>query len=512
MAAELFSMNVLIINGHPRKDSLSEALVNAYAEGALAAGVNLTQLHLYALPFDQNVTHFSPTHQPLEAPLLQAQELITWAHHVVFVYPTWWGTMPALLKGFLDRVLTAGFAFEDIEGGTGYAPLLRGKSAQLITTMDTPLWVYTWIYRAPGHNAMRRAILQFCGFHMARTLSFGPVKSSDQVQRQQWLGQVKKEGHRLQRGALSPWKKFTIKAGSWLKALRLQFYPMTALAYATGASGAALNGYGFESSLFWLGYGWLLLGEIATVFTNEYFDYESDRQNRYFSPFTGGSRVLVDKLLGFREMKTGICLSLGLSLIILSLLLTSLPGSFLPAALTCALIYVLALGYTLPPLRLSYRGLGEIDVGLTHSFAVVLCGYIFQGGKVGDALPWLVGLPLFLAVLPSIILAGIPDYEADKAALKNTLAVRCGKKGAACLALAFTWLAAIVALVFEFIQVLPGVFDYLLWPILPHAGLLTMLLCRYLKTGAAASRIDGLLLASLTYLIWFALIPWLNLG
>jgi 1,4-dihydroxy-2-naphthoate octaprenyltransferase len=503
-------MNVLIINGHPRKDSLSEALVYAYAAGARAAGVNLSLLHLHELTFNQNVTHFSPGKQYLEPPLQRAQELIAWAHHVVFVYPTWWGTMPALLKGFLDRVLTAGFAFEDIEGGTGYAPLLRGKSAQLITTMDTPLWVYTWIYRAPGHNAMRRAILQFCGFHMARTLSFGPVKSSDPAQRQQWLGQVENEGRRLQQSALSSWQKFTIKAGSWMKALRLQFYPMTALAYGTGALAAA-NGDGLQAGPFWLGYFWLLLVEMATVLTNEYCDYESDRQNRFFSSFTGGSRVLVDKLLRFREIKTGFCLALVLSLLIVCLLLATLPGALLPAALACAVLYVLALGYTVAPLRLSYQGLGEIDVGLTHSFAVVLCGYLFQGGSVGDALPWLVSIPLFLAVLPAIILAGIPDHDADKAAGKKTLAVRLGKQGAARLALAFTWLAVGVVLIFTSIPVLPGEFENLIWPILPHAGLLTVLIGRYLKRMPAPARIDGLLVAALTYLIWFALIPFLHL-
>jgi 1,4-dihydroxy-2-naphthoate octaprenyltransferase len=505
-------MNVLIINGHPRKDSLSEALVNAYSEGALAAGVKITKLNLYDLPFNPNVTHFSPTKQLIEPPLKQAQELISWAHHVVFIYPTWWGTMPALLKGFIDRVLTAGFAFEDIEGGTGYAPLLRGKSAQIITTMDTPLWVYTWIYRSPGHNAMRRAILQFCGFHMARTLSFGPIKNSDQEQRQHWLGKVKKEGLNLRNGALSPWKKFTIKTWSWFKALRLQFYPMTALAYATGAFGAALNGYDFQAPIFWLGYFWLFLGEMATVLSNEYFDYQSDQQNKFFSPFTGGSRVIVEKLLSFSEIKRGIYLSLGLSFIILSLLLTSVPGSFLIAALTCGLLYVLALGYTVPPLRLSYRVLGEIDVGLTHSFGVVICGYIFQGGSLGDSLPWLLSLPLCLAVLPSIILSGIPDYDADKAALKKTLAVRYGKKGAALLALASTWLAIIVILFFKLTHTLPEAFGYLIWPAIPHAGFLTILIYRYLKKGASASRIDGLLLTSLTYLIWFALIPFINLA
>jgi len=356
-------MNVLIINGHPRKDSLSEALVNAYSEGARAAGVNLTKLTLYDLAFNLNVTHFSPRKQLMEPAIKQAQELISWADHVVFVYPTWWGTIPALLKGFIDRVFTAGFAFEDIEGGTGYAPLLRGKSAQLITTMDTPLWVYKWIYRSLGHNTMRKAILEFCGFNLARTLSFGPVKDSDQAQRQAWLAKVKNEGLQLSSGALSSWNKFTIKAGTWLKAIRLQFYPMTCLAYATGAFGADVMGYGFRAPLFWLGYLWLFLLEMATVFTNDYLDFKSDEQNKYFSPFSGGSRVIVEKYLSFKEIKKGIIYALGLSVVVFAVLLFQVPGSLPTLLITGGVVSVLALGYTVPPLRLSYRGFGELTRG-----------------------------------------------------------------------------------------------------------------------------------------------------
>src|SRR5690606_7998198 len=91
----------------------------------------------------------------------------------------------------------------------------------------------------------------------------------------------------------------------------------------------------------------------------------------------------------------------------------------------------LAMGYTNPPLKLSYRGMGELDVGLTHSFGVILCGYIFQNGLPGDAFPWLLSVPLFLSIIPSILLAGFPDYNADLAAGKRTIPVRLGKNSAA---------------------------------------------------------------------------------
>lgn len=92
----------------------------------------------------------SPRNQPIERGIQAALELVAWAAHLVFVFPTWWGTMPALLKGFLDRVVMPGFAFEEREDDPGFTALLTGKSVHLPTTMDTPPWVYRWIYRSPG--------------------------------------------------------------------------------------------------------------------------------------------------------------------------------------------------------------------------------------------------------------------------------------------------------------------------------------------------------------------------
>src|SRR5690606_14559357 len=144
-------MNVLIILGHPRPDSLCGALASAYGKGASEAGTTtVRRLDLATLDFDPDVRTVSPNQQTFEDDIFEARELILWADHLVFVYPTWWGTMPALLKGFLDRVLTPGFAFETCEGGTGYRGLLGGRTAQLITTMDTPPAIHRPAYRQPG--------------------------------------------------------------------------------------------------------------------------------------------------------------------------------------------------------------------------------------------------------------------------------------------------------------------------------------------------------------------------
>lgn len=96
-------MRCLLILAHPRRDSLCGALFDAYADGAREAGVTCRELILGEMQFDPDVIALSPEQQTLEPDLVRAQQDIAWAEHLVFVYPTWWGTYPARLKGFLDR-------------------------------------------------------------------------------------------------------------------------------------------------------------------------------------------------------------------------------------------------------------------------------------------------------------------------------------------------------------------------------------------------------------------------
>nr|WP_245965436.1 NAD(P)H-dependent oxidoreductase [Salinisphaera orenii] len=145
------ALRVLLVLGHPRRDSLCGALADAYCDGAGDAGVELRRIDLAALSFARDVTAASPENQPLEPDLQAAHADLTWAEHLVFVYPTWWGTMPALLKSFLDRLVMPGFAFRFYgPGAAEWEGLWPDKSAQLITTMDTPPPVYRWLFHAPG--------------------------------------------------------------------------------------------------------------------------------------------------------------------------------------------------------------------------------------------------------------------------------------------------------------------------------------------------------------------------
>jgi 1,4-dihydroxy-2-naphthoate octaprenyltransferase len=504
------STRLLIVMAHPRKDSYCGALADAYKQGAMQSGAQVKELMLADQDFDPNVTGVSPRDQPSEDSIKEAQELITWAEHLVFVYPGWWGTMPALLKGFFDRVFMPGYAFNETEHPGQYEQLLRGRTAHLLVTMDTPPWVYRLIYRQPGHNAMKRSTLGFCGINPVRVSTFGPVKDSATETRAQWLRQARQAGAELPRWL----EKVAVrrKINAWLAMLRLQFYPMTFIAYTIGALAAAARTGTFNHAVFWLCYLCIFLMEALTVFSNEYFDFASDRANKNAGPFTGGSRVLVDGRLKFTELRTGVAITTlllfaaGLSLlqVVSTLSLSEMMMLLLVAA-------AMTVGYTVPPIKLVYRGLGEINVGITHSFLVIVCGYAFQSGVWTASYPWLISIPLCLATLPAIILSAIPDHDADKAAGKRTLAVLLGPHTAAAVAGVFAVLAAASALLLRREGLMPSAPGNLIYLTLPHAAWLGLGIHRYIKQGEACRRIDGLMAKSLTFVLWFGIVPLLDL-
>lgn len=188
---------ILVIQGNPRTDSYCAALAEAYAAGARSAGASVQLLDLSALQFDPVLRAGYAGNIRLEDDLKSAQEMILDAEHLVFVYPVWWGTMPALLKGFLDRVLLPGFAFKYRKGSALWDRLLKGRTARLIVTMDSPVWYNRFVYMSAGHRAMKTAVLEFCGIAPVRISQFGSVRSSTIEARSKFLDTVRRLGSAL---------------------------------------------------------------------------------------------------------------------------------------------------------------------------------------------------------------------------------------------------------------------------------------------------------------------------
>jgi 1,4-dihydroxy-2-naphthoate octaprenyltransferase len=294
----------------------------------------------------------------------------------------------------------------------------------------------------------------------------------------------------------------------WFKIARFQFYPMALIAYSMGGACAFITSRKFDLLVYAVGYAVLFFIEFSTILTNEYYDYEGDRLNRNFSPFTGGSRVLVDGKLQFHEVKIGIFLGLALTIGFASMLVgISEDGSPL---LTLFLVLVgvfLGFGYTLPPFKFSYRGLGEIVVGSTHSTYLIVCGYAFQTGTWSHPLPWLLSIPLFFSVLAANTLAGLPDRLSDMAVLKKSFAVLLGPKRAVAMA---AWFAGIAAL--------SGIWTWLyrgqgwalgvgIFIVICHGLILIIALYQLMRSNKFDERIDKIMILSLSYILWFGLIP-----
>ncbi len=187
---------ILVILGQPQRNSYGGALAQAYIEGARGAGAEVREICLGDLRFDACPASAAPNPAGLEPDLAQAQESIKWAEHLVFVYPIWWGTIPALLKGFVERVFLPGFAVNFRDDSPLWDKLLKGRSARLIVTLNTPSWIYRWYFGRPGHNTMKKTILQFCGISPVRITEVGPIKNSTDAKRKQWLEQVRALGAR----------------------------------------------------------------------------------------------------------------------------------------------------------------------------------------------------------------------------------------------------------------------------------------------------------------------------
>lgn len=189
--------NILIINAHPLKDSFCASLAQRYMTGAQKSGASCKLVHLIDLKFDPVLRCGYKQRMETEPDLIQVQNYISEADHLVLVYPNWWATYPALLKGFFDRAFTPGFAFKYRDNSPMWDKLLTGKSARMIVTMDTPGWFYSLIYKNTGHHAVKTGVLEFSGFKPVKITSFAPVKSSTEAKRLKWLKEVEKLGEKM---------------------------------------------------------------------------------------------------------------------------------------------------------------------------------------------------------------------------------------------------------------------------------------------------------------------------
>ena len=185
---------ILLINGHPDKNSFCFAIAEAYVKGAKESGTEIKVTNIRDLNFNPNLQYGYQKRTDLEQDLLDAQDMIKWANHLVWVYPVWWASYPAMMKGFLDRTFLPGFAFAKRENSVWWDKLLTNKSARIISTLDQPSWYYWLVYRQPSTNAMKKLTLEFCGIKPVKVTTIGPIRLSKDSYRKNWLEKIETLG------------------------------------------------------------------------------------------------------------------------------------------------------------------------------------------------------------------------------------------------------------------------------------------------------------------------------
>jgi putative NADPH-quinone reductase len=165
---------IAIIVGHARHNTFCEALGRAYRRGAQAAGHDATLFVTSVMAFDPVLHEGFERVQPLEKDLQVAHDAMLAADHLVIIFPLWLGTLPAILKGFLERVFQPQLVAAARQDA--FVKLLKGKSARVIVTMGMPGFIYHWWFGAHAVKMLKRNILGFIGVSPVRTTIYGNIE------------------------------------------------------------------------------------------------------------------------------------------------------------------------------------------------------------------------------------------------------------------------------------------------------------------------------------------------
>lgn len=184
---------ILVFLGNPTKNSYSGRVADAYETGAREANFEVERINIEDLRFNPVLHQGYREIQELEPDLKMVQEKINWADHVVFVYPNWWCSMPAVMKGMFDRMWLPGFAFNFDKQTKKLIQRLNGKTARVIIVAGTHSPFMTWWKFGDYTNEITHGILGFSGIK-AKVSAFGPTEKVPVLMLDTWVERVKKLG------------------------------------------------------------------------------------------------------------------------------------------------------------------------------------------------------------------------------------------------------------------------------------------------------------------------------
>ncbi|KIA98787.1 MULTISPECIES: NAD(P)H-dependent oxidoreductase [unclassified Flavobacterium] len=196
-------MNYLIIFNHPFKGSYCNALLDAVQEGLKTAQHSMDLIHLDNEQFNpvmtaEDLKSFRDK-KPSDRQVIAYQQRLEKADYLVFIFPIWWELMPALMKGFIDKVIFPGLAYDYAnDKNTRMKPLLNNiKGVTVITTMNTPRYIYRWIFGNAIQKAFMRGIFWKLGYKNRKWISYNRVKMVSQSKRENWLDELEKKFSKL---------------------------------------------------------------------------------------------------------------------------------------------------------------------------------------------------------------------------------------------------------------------------------------------------------------------------
>lgn len=196
-------MRVAIVFNHPYEGSYCHAILDSVKKGLDKAGHEIDVIHLDQDKFNPVMTAADllafRNKKAIDLQALKYIERIKAADHLVFIFPIWWELMPALMKGFIDKVIFPGETYDYTSSGYGMVTLMDNlKSATVITTMNTPAMMYKFWYGDAIKKSLIRGTLKKSGINNVKWLSLNMVKASSSEKRGKWLKKIEKRFTSLQ--------------------------------------------------------------------------------------------------------------------------------------------------------------------------------------------------------------------------------------------------------------------------------------------------------------------------
>ena len=181
-------MKTLIIYTHPSPTGFNAAILKE-VQNNLSKKHEVKTLDLYAENFDP-ILRFDQEHRRRDLhkdpEMAKYRDLITWADHLIFIFPIWWSGMPAILKGFIDRVFVADFAYSYKK--IGLQGHLQGKSGWIIASHNTPAFALPFMQ--DYGKVLKNQVLKFCGISPVKLTELNGVERNTDQHRQELLQKI----------------------------------------------------------------------------------------------------------------------------------------------------------------------------------------------------------------------------------------------------------------------------------------------------------------------------------